>query len=397
MVVAVVLALAGCATPRPTPVPPGSPSATPTGAPGVTPKGAPGVTPKGAPGVVATPSAPSAGWQLVQLPDAGDVGSIADIATLPGRIVAAAAAGAAGERSVAWSSVDHGATWVAEPRPGGARSLGRLIAWGDRVLAIGEGDSGCAHPSVVQVQVRDAGGEWAAAPFDPIFCAGGMPQAAASGTHAVIVGAGTGDVAYAWSSEDGLHWTDRSSVFVDRFPQGVAVDGSGFIAFGTYLDRRPAWVARSVDGTAWQGPRPMPGLAGATVVGNPVTLDGQVAVFAGDSNGAVWLIQPDGSGGWRSQLTLGLTRTTLSRIVAVGGGLVALGGDDGGPVAWVSSDGVSWRPLTLPREAIASGPNATLTGAAVADGRAYLVGQIVAAAGDRAIGALWTGPASLLE
>lgn len=385
MVIAVVLALAGCATPGPTPVSTGAPTISPT------------ASPAGAPGVLATPSAPSAGWRLVQLPDAEDVGSIADIATLPGLIVAAAAAGPAGERGVAWTSVDRGATWATEPLPGDARSLGRLVAWRDHALVIGEGDSGCAHPSVVQVQVRDAAGDWSAAPFDPIFCAGGMPQAAASGTHAVIVGAGTGDVAYAWSSADGLHWTDRSSAFVDRFPEGVAVDGSGFVAFGTDLDRGPVWVARSVDGTVWQGPRPIPDLVGATIVGNPVVLGGEVAVLAEESNGAVRLLQPDTGGGWRSQRTRGLTRTALSRIIAVGGGLVALGGDEGGPMAWVSPDGISWRSLALPQEAIASGSDATLTGAAVADGRAYLVGQIIAAAGGRTIGALWTGPASLLE
>ena len=77
--------------------------------------------------------------------------------------------------------------------------------------------------------------------------------------------------------------------------------------------------------------------------------------------------------------------------------LVALGGDEKGALAWISPDGVTWRPLDLPPEAVASGPNASLTGAAVADGRAYLTGQILAPAGDRTIGALWTGPGPLLH
>jgi hypothetical protein len=333
----------------------------------------------------------------VNLPDSGDVGSIADITTIPGLVVVAAAAGAAGERGVAWTSADQGSTWVSEPLPGTARSLGRLVPWGDRVLLIGEADAGCPHPSVVQVQLRAAAGGWKAAPFDPIFCAGGLPQAAASGKHAVIVGAGAGDQAYAWSSEDGLHWTDHSAPFVDRLPQGVAAHASGFVSVGTEPLPDSAWVSRSKDGTAWDTPRPLAGLGGATIVGNPVALDGDLAFLVGAPDGAIGLLRPDGSGGWRSQLTQGLTRSTLSRVVAVGGGLIALGGDETGPAAWLSSDGLAWHRMVLPPEAVASGPGATLTGAAVADGRAYLVGQVVAASGDRAIGALWTGPASLLE
>ena len=395
--IGVVLVLGACAAPRPTPVASGSPASVPTGSStGTTPATASAAASATA-AISAPPSTAEETWRLVQLPDAGDVGSIGDIATLPGVVIVAAAAGAAGERGIAWTSLDQGSTWVSEPIPKAARSLGRLVPWGDRVLLIGEADGGCAHPSVVQVQVRAPAGGWTAAPFDPIFCAGGLPQGAAAGTHAVIVGAGAGDVPYAWSSDDGLRWTDQSRPFVDRLPQGVAVEGSGFVAFGTAPLPASAWVARSEDGKAWEAPQPLPGLAGATVVGNPVVLDGDLAILAGAPNGDVGLLQPDGSGGWSSQLTQGLTRATLSRVIAVDGGLVAIGGDDKGPAAWVSSDGVEWRALALPPEAVASGAGATLTGVAEADGRAYLVGQIVAAGGDRAIGALWTGPATLLR
>lgn len=390
---AVVLAFAGCAAPGRTALPAASTTSMGTSSP----KASAPPPATATPGISASPSAAAETWRSVQLPDAGDVGSIADVTTLPGLVVVAAAAGAAGERGVAWTSADQGTTWVSEPLPGAARSLGRLVPWGDRVLLIGEADAGCAHPSVVQVQVRAAAGGWTAAPFAPILCAGGLPQAAASGTRAVIVGTGAGDQAYAWSSEDGLHWKDHSAPFIDRLPQAVAVDGSGFVAFGTAADPAPSWVARSTDGTAWERPQPLPGLAGATIVGNPVVLDGDLAIMAADPSGAIGLLRPDASGGWRSQLTTGLARATLSRVVAVDGGLVAIGGSEGGPAAWLSSDGVAWRPLTLPPEAIAGGPGATLTGVAVADGRAYLVGQVVAPAGDRAIGALWTGPATLLK
>jgi hypothetical protein len=394
----VALVIGACAGPRPSPVPNGSPA--PVGSPSALPTGSPSASVPAAATAAASaitpPSAADATWSLVQLPDSGDVGSIADITTIPGMLVVAAAAGQAGERGIAWTSSDQGATWVSEPIPKSARSLGRLVPWGDRVMLIGEADAGCAHPSVVQVQIRAAAGGWTAAPFDPIFCAGGLPQGAAAGTHAVIVGAGAGDVPYAWSSDDGLRWADHSGPFVDRLPQGVAVDGTGFVAFGTAPPPASAWVARSTDGTAWENPQPLPGLSDATIVGNPAVLNGDLAILAGAPDGSVGLFTPDGSGGWGSQLTKGLTRSTLSRVIAVDGGLVAIGGDERGPAAWASSDGVQWRPLALPPEAIASGAGATLTGVAVADGRAYLVGQIVAATGDRGIGALWTGPAALL-
>jgi hypothetical protein len=99
-------------------------------------------------------------------------------------------------------------------------------------------------------------------------------------------------------------------------------------------------------------------------------------------------------------LTTGLTRETLSRIVAVGDGLVALGGGDAGPLAWVSADGVAWRPLDLPAEATEGGTNAALNGAAIVDGRAYLVGQRARGDGGTsggATGSLWSGPAELLQ
>ena len=47
----------------------------------------------------------------------------------------------------------------------------------------------------------------------------------------------------------------------------------------------------------------------------------------------------------------------------------------------------------------ASGPDAALNGAAVLNGRAYLVGQMARTDGGTsggAVGALWSGPASLL-
>jgi hypothetical protein len=267
------------------------------------------------------------------------------------------------------------------------------------VLTLGEGDGECAHPAVTGIWIRDAAGHWAVAPFEPLFCAGGIAQAAAAGEHAVILGTGAGDVAFAWSSADGLEWADRSEPFQGRLPEGVAADGNSFVAFGQGPFPGPAWTATSNDGTAWEKPVPLPGLGDSSIIGNPVVLDGEIAVFVGDPSGAIGVLRHDGSGGWASEATTGLTRDTLARIVAVGDGLVALGADQTGPKAWISADGVTWRPLELPAEVAGSGTNAAANGAAIVDGRAYLVGQIARTDGGAnggSVGALWSGPASLL-
>ncbi len=373
-----------------------APAASATASPGPTAAAvaAPSVTAS----ATALASAADLAWKLVDLPDSTDVGSIADVVALPSAVVAVAAGGAAGEHGIAWSSADDGATWASEPLPGTTHGIGHSITWGDRILTLGEGDGDCAHPYVTGIWIRDAAGTWAAAPFDPLLCAGGIAQAATAGDHAVTLGTGAGDVAFAWSSDDGLKWTDRSAPFEGLLPQGVAADGSGFVAFGVGPSG-PPWSARSADGTAWEKPVPLPGLADDSIIGNPVVLGGEIAVFVGDPSGAIGILRPDGNGGWKSEQTSGLKRDTLARIVAVGDGLVALGGDQSGAKAWISADGVTWRPLELPAEVTASGPDAALNGAAVLDGRAYLVGQMARTDGGTsggAVGAMWSGPASLL-
>jgi len=394
------LVLAACSSPATTSAPTRAPSTSPAASPAAAtavPTARASVS--ASPSAAANPSAaPAATWRLVDLPDAADVGQIADVVARQGSVTAAGTAGQAGEHGTAWTSTDRGATWTAESLPGPAGSIGRLVPWGERVLAVGEGQGNqdCAHPSVVEVWLRSAAGTWRAAPFDPLMCAGGMAEVAASGSHAVIVGTGAGDVPYAWSSGDGLHWTDKSAAFADRLPQGVAVDGSGFLAAGSGVDTAPAWVTHSADGRTWPMPQPITGPAGMRVMGDPVVVDGEPAIFAADPAGAVGILRPDGHGGWRSEPAQGLSSSSVSRIVSTGKGLVALGGDEHGALLWSSTDGTSWHALDLPAEVAASGTSATLTGAAVAGGRAYLTGQVLSPGGDRSMGALWTGAASLL-
>ena len=336
------------------------------------------------------------GWRLVPLPDSADAGIVADIAARPGLIVAVGSAGQAAELGVAWTSTDQGSTWVREPLPGPA-GPGRVVPWGRRVLVAGAGQGpGCAHPSIVRVWVRAASGAWTAAPLDPIFCVGGTPAAATLDDHAVMAGVGSGDVGYAWSSGNGLEWQDRSAALGNRAPRGVTVDGEGFVLLETSATTSEAWVTRSADGSTWSPPAPLSGLPAGANVQEPVTLDGAVAIFVADSAGSMRVYRADPAGGWRSTPVVGLRGDTLARIAAVDGGLVALGGDERGPSAWASADGVAWRAVALPADVDASGTGVTLTGAAVEAGRAFLVGQVVMPGAERAIGALWAGPAALL-
>ena len=343
-----------------------------------------------------TPSAAGDRWRLVPLPDSADAGIVADIAARPGLVVAVGSAGQAAELGVAWTSTDQGSTWVREPLPGPAGPA-RVVPWGRRVLVTGTGQGpDCAHPSIVRAWVRAASGDWRAAPFDPIFCVGGAPAAATLDGHAVIAGVGSGDVGYAWSSDAGLTWQDRSTALGERAPRGVTVDGQGFAMLETSAATSEAWVTRSADGTTWSPPAPLSGLPAGSNVKEPITVDGAVAIFVADTTGSMRVYRVDPAGGWRSTAVDGLRGDTLARIVAVEGGLVALGGDDAGPSAWASADGVTWRAVARPGEVVAAGSGATLTGAAVEAGRAFLVGQVPTASGDRAIGALWDGPATLL-
>jgi hypothetical protein len=155
------------------------------------------------------------------------------------------------------------------------------------------------------------------------------------------------------------------------------------------------WVAVSRDGIIWEPPRRLPDLASGDTVVDVIETSGQVAAIVNDPRGGVGILARDAGGAWHTKLANGLAADTLARVEATDGGLVALGADPRGPAAWASSDGAMWRPIELPAEATAGGPSANLISVAVVSGRAYLTGQLEDAAG-RTVGALWTGPASLL-
>ena len=173
------------------------------------------------------PSAAEIAWELVSCPTRGSVGSIADVVALPGAVVAVGLQ-RSGRRAGHRLGIERSAArpGSSEPLPGRARAIGRLIALG-RACADARRRRWRLRPPVGHVDlVRDAGG--AGRPRHSIrSCApAGSPNGAAAGDHAVILGTGAGDVAFAWSSDDGLTWTDRS-----RAVRGPAAAG-----------RRRRWV-----------------------------------------------------------------------------------------------------------------------------------------------------------
>jgi len=382
--VALALLIAACSSPvSPSP----SPSIAASASAATSPSATASTEPTTASSSAAPASPPTAGgWQLVTLPDQAGVANVADLAAGAGRIVAVGGAAPVGAPR-ALSSADGGTTWTVEDIPADSRTPSRIVAWGDRFLVAGAGEFDCSHPFALETWVRSADGTWSAAPPDPKLCVGGSGDLAAMGNLAVMAGIGSGDVPFVWSSADGLHWTDRTgAIQPDTAPRAVIADGSGFTVFGS--SPSGPWDARSADGNVWQS-EPIPGTAGVVIVA-AFHRGAERAVIA-ESGSAVGVISQGSNGSWQAEPAAGLGASILSRVVVVEGGLVALGGGESGPRLLASADGTSWRDLEPPA---GSDATTTLTGALVTGGRAFLTGQTTI--NGRSVGAIWTGPATLL-
>jgi hypothetical protein len=311
---------------------------------------------------------------------------VVDLAASGNQVVAVGGLAPTGAAQ-AWSSGNGGETWNAETVPADSRSPTRVVAWGDKFLVAGAGDFNCAHPVALQTWVRVAGATWAAAPNDPKFCVGGNAELAVHGQTAVMAGIGSGDVPFLWSSGDGLHWTDRpGSIKPDTAPQALIADGSGFTVFGS--SPVGPWDAHSADGVTWKR-EPLPGGANVSIVAAFIR-NSKPAVIA-QAGAAVGVIFRDNAGSWQTQPADGLGSSQIARIVAVDGGLVALGGSATGPAVWVSIDGTSWRSVELPP---GTDPTTTFSSALISGGRALLTGQ--ASVEGHSVGVIWVGSATLL-
>jgi hypothetical protein len=375
--VAVVLLVACGPTPPPT--------ATPSGVPGP-----PSVSPSGSPIAID----PAAGWHLVSLAGVAAPTRLSDVIATSSGFLADGATGQVGQTPIALHSTD-GSTWTAERIAGDWTSPGDLLAWGDKVVAVGGGESSrCAHPSALDTWVRAADATWTEAPWDERFCVGAGPSTLLiHRDHPFLIGAGSGDVSYVMTSDDGLRWVIHEQAFGNVYPHSAVSDGSTLWVFGSSPDGRPL-VLKSADGQAFEPPVAIAGLGPNASVQDALMLGDQVVVVI-SVGPEVGILRPDGSGGWQAEPATGLRGDQIARIVVAGNRLVALGNDENGtPLAWVSADGTDWSPLPLPAEA---GNGTTFGDIAVANGMVVLVGQVTAPDGNSAGGAVWVGSSALLE
>ena len=342
---------------------------------------------------IATTLNPTSEWRRVDLAGLDVAAVFSDVVPGPDGFLVAGGGGPVGTTPIVLNSID-GQTWSSESIKGSFASPSGLLTVGARVFAVGGGQtSKCAHPSALTTWARDFIGTWSEAPFDNAFCNGpGNTTLFEFDRHVVLAGSGVGDQSFYLTSEDGLHWTDTGpNPFGDIYPQAILAFDRDLWIFGSAPIGTPVVVHRTA-GMPFGRPVALPDLRSDASIRAAVWLDGGPLVVV-SSGPAIGIVRPDGAGSWATVRAAGLPADQVSWIRVVNDHLVALGGTEAGvPEAWTSADGSDWKPVSLPEEA---GPGTSLT-AVTAGGRAVLVGQVEAANGAGAIGAIWTGPAGLL-
>ena len=348
-----------------------------------------------APIATASPSTQVAGttdpWVLRRLGDAAAPEEYDAVAATDAGFVVAGSSGPAAERPVALSSGD-GVVWSREDVPSRAMHPVRLSAWGDRLLAIGEGSSNrCAHPGgEFDTLVRSAVGRWTEAPFTQSFCAGsgsGATVAFMDGRPWLALD-GVADVPFLADSGDGLEWKDRSGLAGDLFIDSLIADANGLWLFGRAGDGSPV-LRHSTDGSTWTTTF----LAGAGEIVGAFVIDGHVGALASNGERTVLLRRAEDDT-WQATPVDGLPRETLVRLVTADDRVVAIGSRDDGTVdLWATHDGSSWVPVDIPD---GLEPGSSLVDVAIRAETAVLVGQVPAPDGTVAVGAIWSAPAALL-
>jgi hypothetical protein len=287
------------------------------------------------------------------------------------------------------SSTD-GITWRTEAIGGDSRAPTTLALWGDRVLAAGAGETPCTHPFGLDTWVRSPSGTWREAPFVDLLCHAADVRIAFLHDRPILVGAGPGDGPVAWSSTDGLHWTDHSAAFAGLLPLAVVSDGRAATLFAQ--GPTAIWISTTTDGSTWTTPTKIAGTTADLGIDGAFLIDGRPTVITSQVD-VLGTLRPDSSGVWWKTVATGLTAGVLGTITPFDGGLLATGGKGPGAEAWVSRDGASWRPLVLPTELTVLG--ASVGGVAVRNGRAILAGAVPAEI-NNPVSSIWTGPAELL-
>jgi hypothetical protein len=304
----------------------------------------------------ATPSASSVSagdWTLVELPDAVGVwfasGVIADA---DGFVVF----GGVNDRPAAWTSAD-GDSWASAALPGGFGFPSDGASSLTATVLLGAGSTSlCAHPFGESLWRRGRGAQsWQAVPFvEPLFCAGGFAELAATDDAFAVVGMGTGDQPFAWQSDDGMTWRDAAAgIPFDVPPSLLAATDGGFLELGR---GERTDVRASVDGRTWsavEAPPVPPAFSGDAPGMSPAMLLatslGVIAIYESDgaSGRSAWLRNADAS--WSEVALQGFEPgDVISGGVEIGGRPFLFGSRQGAASLMTSTDLGTWVPVPIP-------------------------------------------------
>ncbi len=271
-----------------------------------------------------------------------------------------------------WSSND-GLAWTRDADAGLSKdtTAGRLAQNGTTTvmaaLTCPPGPTYCGD-TIVLANVAGGGWQLASGTGDgPTTIIAGGPGFVAAGSNQD----GNGPTGVVMTSTDGTSWTVEPSipVFVGASIGGLAGDTAhGFVAVGQVEGAPVVWT--SADALTWTRAAPADTMSGDQLTDVALAGPGWVAVGNGPAGGQAW-----SSGDGRAWLAApgdsGLDAANLSRVVALGSEVLALGTSTGGEgAAWVSSDGATWARLTTGSEFA----SAQITAVTEIDGRYLLLG-----------------------
>jgi hypothetical protein len=338
-------------------------------------------SPTGAPPSAPTPTTVVSGtWRPLELLDAvGFWRATGVVADADGFVVY----GNVNDRPAAWTSGDA-TTWTSVALPGINVFPSAAAASKTATVLIGVGTtSQCAHPSGEFVWRRASGDEpWAGVPSNQaLFCAGGFPLIAANDSTFVVAGAGTGDVPFAWHSDDGLTWQDAGQGLpIDVFPTVLGTTLSGFVLLGR---GERTFVQTSPDGNGWT-PAEAPAVPPAFNPNGPgmfpaalvETAAGTLAIYASDDASAISAWRRQGDGSWDEARMTGLeSGDAIAEGPSLDGRASLFVTRQGRAALLTSTDLSNWTDVLIP-------DLASITGLATFASRSVLVGNVTDAAGD---------------
>lgn len=351
----ILLVLAGCsvaAAPTATPQPTSSPP--PTGEPTARPTPTPAPTPR-----------TDLPWVTVDVPEAPELSVILRIVGGNEGLVAIGFDGSFG--SIAWRLTDLQPWQDATPAEFASLGIVGAVTFGDRIVAVGRGDTINVDADVAAVLLSEDGSSWRQAPTD---MRGQLIDVIATQDGLVAVGGVPGaDSAGLWRSADGETWERVGPDFEHAFLWSVADGGPGLVAVGWRRNPDPQLsVWTSADGESWELAPEVDGSIGFEATHVITAPDGTLVMTGSSFNGGGGRIWTSSDGVAWEPAEIDMDGGYARRLAVTPWGLVALGGREMDGTAWISvDDGRSWTQLgdTI--------PNAYLVDAFATGGRTLIV------------------------